>query len=112
MKILVTFLALLLFYPGFARAQEFDDWGELRVLGLGEIYSLEYSPDGSKLGVGGSGGVRHLDTDSCHIDTQMNGAGSVASLSWSPDGKRIVSGTWDGPVKVWDAENRSRVKNT
>ena len=29
----------------------------------------------------------------------------VSSVSFSPDGKRIVSGSSDGTVKVWDARS-------
>jgi Flp pilus assembly protein TadD len=30
--------------------------------------------------------------------------GFVGRVSFSPDGKRIISGAWDGTVKVWDAQ--------
>ena len=28
--------------------------------------------------------------------------GWIFSVAFSPDGKRIVSGSWDGTVKIWD----------
>ena len=28
--------------------------------------------------------------------------GQVLSLDWSPDGKRLVSGSFDNTVKIWD----------
>ena len=31
-------------------------------------------------------------------------SGSVSSVSFSPDGKRIVSGSFDKTLKVWDAQ--------
>lgn len=31
------------------------------------------------------------------------------SLNWSPDGRRILAGTFDGTVLVWDAESGARV---
>jgi eukaryotic-like serine/threonine-protein kinase len=30
--------------------------------------------------------------------------GGVKSVAFSADGKRIVSGSWDNTVKVWDAD--------
>ena len=34
----------------------------------------------------------------------------VFSVSFSPDGKRIVSGSYDNTLKVWDARPRASAK--
>ncbi len=35
---------------------------------------------------------------------------AVVSVVFSPDGKQIISGSWDGSVKVWDAENGKELR--
>ena len=35
--------------------------------------------------------------------------GGVNSVAWSPDGKRIVSGSADATVKIWDPTTRAEV---
>ena len=29
----------------------------------------------------------------------------VFSVSYSPDGKKIISGSWDGTLRIWDAQS-------
>ena len=33
----------------------------------------------------------------------------VTSVAFSGDGKRVVSGSWDNLVKIWDADKGSEV---
>ena len=45
------------------------------------------------------------NTEAIRIAVTLNGhSGTVHSVSFSPDGKRIVSGSDDNTLKVWDAE--------
>jgi WD40 repeat protein len=36
---------------------------------------------------------------------QTGHSDSIYDIAWSPDGRRIVSGSYDNTVKVWDAES-------
>jgi WD40 repeat protein/serine/threonine protein kinase len=74
----------------------------------GEIDSLAFSPDGSRLAAVVDGGAKLMvwhalsGKELLRLNLHVWGAGSV---TFSPNGQRILTGSWDGLVKIWDATN-------
>ena len=75
-----------------------------------EVYSVAFSPDGSRI-VSGSwdNSLRLWDAASGKpIGPPLQGhTDSVVSVAFSPDGRRIVSGSADNSLRLWDAANGS-----
>ena len=72
----------------------------------GEVYTLAFSPDddGRWIASGGEdSAVKIWDSHTGKLVRNFRGhMGLVSSLAFSPDGKRLVSGSRDKTVKVWD----------
>src|SRR5260370_8098825 len=85
-------------------------WQSSRVSGLGALYSLAYSPDGSKLLVSGVAGTQVLDVATWTVETQFLGhLGIVYAASWSPDQSRIATASEDSTGGIWDASTGARL---
>src|SRR5262249_46016182 len=71
----------------------------------GDIYGIAFSPDGSRLAIGGSGGaVRIYDVPSGQQLFALPSPGDqagVARLAFSPDGSRLAAAYFEGPVRIW-----------
>lgn len=87
---------------------------EIGVLANDEIITqMAFSPDGTRLVTGGSGGIIVWDVASqqavATIDSEPSFAGSA--IDFSPDGTRLVVGYPGGAVAVWDLNTQTEVFN-
>jgi len=77
-----------------------------------EIYSLEFSPDGTKLLSGDHhGNVILSDVASGRQEERLESGNTYYRAVFSPDGKLIASADQDGKVRIWDVAS-STIKNT
>ena len=69
------------------------------------VYSLSFSPDGSKFVTGGEDGSISLwDRETANLLATLPGhSGAVVSLVHSPDGKIFASASLDGTIRLWGA---------
>jgi WD40 repeat protein/tetratricopeptide (TPR) repeat protein/tRNA A-37 threonylcarbamoyl transferase component Bud32 len=74
----------------------------------GWVLSVAFSPDGKHIVSSGSGDgtIKVWDVTVDHEITKLAGHhSSVSSIAFSPDGRRLVSGSQDGMVKLWDTRS-------
>ena len=76
------------------------------------IHALAFSPDGSRVAVGGIAKVINIyDTESGErvADCKLPGGG-VYVLEFRPDGKQLLAGGFDGLLRVFDVSSGKQVK--
>ena len=66
------------------------------------VRSVNFNSDDRFL-VTGSGD--HTVREQPFLSLRDTGGRAVSSACFSPDGLRVLSGSWDGSVRVWDAES-------
>jgi WD40 repeat protein len=72
----------------------------------GEVYTVAFSPDAEGRWIASAGEdstVKVWDSHTGKLLRSFRGhTGLVSSVAFSPDGLRLVSGSRDGTIKVWD----------
>jgi WD40 repeat protein len=85
-----------------------DQLEELRV---GDwVEDVQFSPDGRLLAVAEGEAVRIFDVASWDRVTSLTHDRFVLSAKFTPDGRRLVSGSWDGTVRVWEVATWEEVR--
>jgi WD40 repeat protein len=84
-------------------------WLDLKAQG-GSAWSAVFSPDGQQVLTVGGNDARLWDVQAAHELKTFSPHGPVASADFSPDGQWIVTGSWDGSAKIWDATTGRAVR--
>ena len=79
----------------------------------GKIFALAFSPDGSRIAVGGvAGEVPVYDTESGErVATCKGHAGGIFVLTFHPDGGQVATGGFDGVIRIYDARTGEQVNS-
>jgi len=97
--------------PGFAgepidrlTAGQVVELGQL-VGHLGAVYSIAWSPDGSRIATGSSDGTTRIwdSKTQAPLLTLEQGTASRWGVAWSPDGTRVATVGRGSMVRVWDS---------
>jgi WD40 repeat protein len=67
------------------------------------VYSLQFSPDGTKLLSGSAeGGVMVSEVSTGQMVRSLNSGNGFYRAVFSPDGQKIASADQDGKIRIWD----------
>jgi WD40 repeat protein/serine/threonine protein kinase len=80
-------------------------------LPTGNVYSLEYSPDGRYLAINQWGLIKIWDAATGkEIRTIEAHRDETWSVAYSPDGRRLASASFDHSIKIWDTTDWNEIR--
>ncbi len=78
--------------------------------GSKDVFCIAFSPDGRSVAWGAGPIVRLSDLESGQeLGTFVGHTRSLTSLAFSPDGMRLLSGSADGTMRLWDVKTRKEL---
>ena len=107
MKTTVTLLMLCALFLPNSLAQEYTRFslpeGAKVRFGKGEIFDIQYSPDGTRLAVASSIGIWLYDTKTYQeTDLIIEHTDQLTCLAFNSDGTVLAAGTYNGPIHLWN----------
>ena len=78
----------------------------------GAIAALAWSPDGTRVAVGGMGAQVNLyDPDSGDLAATCKGPGGIYAVAFSPAGDRLATGGFDGHVRIYKTNSGELIRD-
>jgi WD40 repeat protein len=78
----------------------------------GAISALAWSPDGSKIGVGGMASeVNIYNPDSGELVASCKAAPGIYAIAFTPDGSRLATGGFDGHVRICNSSTGEMIRD-
>ncbi|MBI1747734.1 MAG: hypothetical protein HYR55_14270 [Acidobacteria bacterium] len=69
------------------------------------VYSLVWSPNGDRLACGGYGEIKIWNTQTYAVLSTIRQLDRILAIEWSRDGQRIISGSSDTTILIWNARD-------
>src|ERR1051325_7305832 len=88
-----------------ARMWEVDTAREIFVIGASRaLMGVSFSPDGDTFAIAGEDGASIYDASAGDKRIKLEGhTAAVLCAAFSSDGRQLVTASYDGTAKIWDA---------